>query len=223
MGVKGLILTSQRQFFLQQLLSWLQCRIIIKIKINNNKIIKIKIKWPSLVAPVMVQELGAFVAPTSGRSPLYILSSWFVPELSRQRYNFDTSWANFDTSWARVRTRILKRIPHAARSLAASRLSSILSDIMVSNDPVGWLSLFRFPSRCFKAPVRGGKRRNLTSWVKAQINEEADPPIEAESSSRRWSKPVSSDPDSRLTSRVSSKLGAGDSAGVFQWLLGQYW
>ena len=101
-------------------------------------------------------------------------------------------------------------------SLAASRLSSILSDIMVSNDPVGWLRLFRFPSRCFKAHVRGGKRRNLTSWVKAQINEEADPPIEAESSGRRWSTPVSSDPDSRLASRVSSKLGAGDLKGAIR-------
>ena len=53
-------------------------------------------------------------------------------------------------------TRILKRIPRAARYLAATKLASALDDVTNKNDSDSWERLFKFASRCFAQPQQGG-------------------------------------------------------------------
>ena len=63
-------------------------------------------------------------------------------------------------------TRVLKRIPRAARHLAATKLASVLADVSEKNNSSSWARLFKFGRRYLAQPRRGGQRRSLTSVVK---------------------------------------------------------
>jgi len=64
---------------------------------------------------------------------------------------------------------LLKRIPKAARLLAASLFERCLRGVVVCpSDLTGWHKLFEFAS-CFLQPPRGGKHRNLSAQILAQI------------------------------------------------------
>ena len=64
---------------------------------------------------------------------------------------------------------ILKRIPRGSRVSVARMLSSILHDVVQSNDCVSWERLFLFPCRCLPSPHRGGHRRNLARIVNEAV------------------------------------------------------
>ena len=57
----------------------------------------------------------------------------------------------------RRNTRILKRIPRAARHLAATKLAGALDDVTNKNDSDSWEHLFKFAGRRFAQPQRGGQ------------------------------------------------------------------
>ena len=69
------------------------------------------------------------------------------------------------SSELRQSTPVLKRIPRAARHLAATKLASVLDDVSEKNDSSSWARLFKFGRRCLAQPRRGGQRRSLTSAV----------------------------------------------------------
>ena len=117
------------------------------------------------------------------------------------------------SSWVRSTNKILKRIPRASRPFAASRLASILDGICTRNDSKAWDRLFCFPSRCLRAPKRGGHRRSLASEVNRQLREEVDDPTPPIPSSRGCPKPRT-DPLNALATRVATKLEEGDYKGA---------
>ena len=71
-------------------------------------------------------------------------------------------------------TRILKRIPRAARHLAATKLAGALDDVTNKNDSDSWERLYKFAGRCFAQPQLGGQCRSLTSTVKRMLEVEAN-------------------------------------------------
>ena len=87
------------------------------------------------------------------------------------------------SSELRQSTRVLKRIPRAARHLAATKLASVLDDVSEKNDSSSWARLFKFGRRCdcLAQPRRGGQRRSLTTVVKRQLEVEADPSFQRDS------------------------------------------
>ena len=107
---------------------------------------------------------------------------------------------------------ILKRIPHASRHLAASKLASILVDVTQKNDTELWGRLFNFSSRYLAVPERGGHRRSLASAVSVQLREESDLlPSQFRQSSKHH---IPSDSTTNLAKRVSSKMEEGDVRGA---------
>ena len=113
----------------------------------------------------------------------------------------------------RSATKILKRIPRASRPSAASKLAAILDGISASSDVDTWVRLFKFPSRCLRAPKRGGHRRSLVSVVNQQLKDEADPTPPLHLPSRGHPK-SSHDPFNSLATRVAAKLEEGDYKGA---------
>ena len=110
----------------------------------------------------------------------------------------------------RQSVRLLKRIPHASRHLAASKLASILDEVTMKNDFTSWSRLLQFSHRCFGIPTRGCRRRSLATLINRQLQEEAIPSIS------QCPKPGNrpSDPLRTLARRVSSKLEEGDYRGA---------
>ena len=74
----------------------------------------------------------------------------------------------------RATVKILKRIPKASRLSAGRKLATILEAVVGKNDHASWDRLFRFSSRCLRAPKRGGQRRSLATVVNRQLEEETD-------------------------------------------------
>ena len=68
-------------------------------------------------------------------------------------------------------TRVLKRIPRAARHLAATKLGSALDDVTNKNDSDSCERLFKFASHCFAQPQRGSQCRSRTSTVKCILKQ----------------------------------------------------
>ena len=146
----------------------------------------------------------------SGNPPAHIS----LPPCSsaiRTPSNITSEAMPLDTISFRPTTKILKRIP-ASRHLAANRLATILDAISTKNNNDAWERLFRFPSRCLRAPKRGGHRRSLASEVNQQLRDEADPmpsqPPSCSHSKRRG------DPLNTLATRVATKLEEGDFKGA---------
>ena len=106
---------------------------------------------------------------------------------------------------------MLKRIPRASRHLAASKLVAILEGLTTSCNDDAWFRLFKFPSRCLRAPKRGGHRRSLTSEVNKQLRDEVDPTPLPSSPSRSK---LRHDPLNSLAARVSAKLEEGNYKGA---------
>ena len=115
------------------------------------------------------------------------------------------------SSELRQSTRVLKRIPRAARHLAATKLASVLDDVSEKNDSSSWARLFKFGRRCLAQPRCGGQRQSLTSVVKRQLEDEADPSFQRDSCLPRLH---SCDPMQYLAKRVSVKLEEGDYRGA---------
>ena len=107
--------------------------------------------------------------------------------------------------------KILKRIPRAARDLAARRLASIIDDVVRENSTSCWDRLFRFSVRCLRAPKRAGHRRSLATLATQMIREEGDP--DQHTSSKRLRRPSQQSWES-LAARISSKLEEGDFKGA---------
>ena len=115
------------------------------------------------------------------------------------------------SSEIRQSTRVIKRIPRAARYLVATKLAAVLDGVTERNDSFSWACLFKFGRRCLAQPQRGGQRRSLASVVKQQLEDEADPSLQR---ARRPIPPRSSDPMQFLVRRVYVKLEEGDYRGV---------
>ena len=109
----------------------------------------------------------------------------------------------------RVNIKIVPRIPRSARDLAARKLADILDDICVNNSPAAWERLFLFARRCLCAPARGGRRRNLATYIHKTVSEEK----EIDPSCHQTFKPPK-DPLKNLAARVASKLEEGDFRGA---------
>ena len=110
---------------------------------------------------------------------------------------------------------ILKRVPRGARGPAATKLGSIVENVVTGNDPLTWKRLLHFTSRCLKKPRRGGKRWSLATAVLGQIRNEGvvldpDPPVSREPRSKRGR----NDPMDMLAVRVARKLEEGDYRGA---------
>ena len=108
--------------------------------------------------------------------------------------------------------RILKRIPRSSRGHAASKLATILENLVVSNDTTTWIRLLNFPRRCLRVPTRGGSRWSLARQVNHQVSVESDPPVPP--SNNRPSKKKHSNPAHLIASKVSEKLEEGDFRGA---------
>ena len=104
--------------------------------------------------------------------------------------------------------KILKRIPKASRSYAGRKLATILDVVVQKNDHASWDRLFRFSSRCLRAPRRGC---SLATVVNKQLEVETDLQPANISSVRPSTKP---DPIRSLAARVSAKLEEGDLKGA---------
>ena len=85
------------------------------------------------------------------------------------------------------------------------------------NDEGTWRDLFQFSSKYLFAPIRGGRRRNLTLTINSRLHcETLSPPPPQVSIRRRQKKvkPCSADPLMSLASRISAKLEEGDFKGA---------
>ena len=114
---------------------------------------------------------------------------------------------------SRPTQKILKKIPRASRHLAASKLATILDEVVKDNSSASWDRLIRFPVRCLRAPRRGGHRRSLASLTNQLIGEEGDPePVP----NQRPHRPPQTTTTSleTLATRISAKLEEGDFRGA---------
>ena len=55
--------------------------------------------------------------------------------------------------------KILKRVPHASREVAAKKLVTVVGNVVNCNDHGSCVRLQQFPARCLRVPQRGGRRR----------------------------------------------------------------
>ena len=65
--------------------------------------------------------------------------------------------------------RVLRRIPKAAREQCSSKLTSILEEVVRSNDVCSWNRLFQFATSCLRLPHRGNPHQSLASKIKDQL------------------------------------------------------
>ena len=114
----------------------------------------------------------------------------------------------------RASVKILKRIPKASRSSAGRKLASILEAVVGKNDHASWDRLFRFSSRCLRAPKRGGQRRSLATVVNRQLEEETDSPDSTVRPCTKQRQASTRDPIESLAARISAKLEEGDFGGA---------
>ena len=98
-----------------------------------------------------------------------------------------------------------------ARHLAAIKLARVLNEVVEKNDFHSWARLFKFSRRCLIQPKRGGRRRNLATLVKKQLEVEADPPLQHQRHHRHR---LPLDSTHYLARRVSAKLEMGDFKGA---------
>ena len=111
----------------------------------------------------------------------------------------------------RASVKILKK---ASRSSAGRKLATILEAIVSKNDHASWDRLFRFSSRCLRAPKRGGRRCSLATVVNRQLEEETDSPESMVRPCTRQRQASSRDPIESLAARISVKLEEGDFGGA---------
>ena len=109
--------------------------------------------------------------------------------------------------------KILKRIPRAARDLAARRLGSILDDVVRENTTICWDRLFRYAVRCLRAPKRAGHRRSLATLTSQLKREETDPDPDQHPTGKHRQRHTHRSWES-LAARISSKLEEGDFKGA---------
>ena len=107
--------------------------------------------------------------------------------------------------------KILKRVPRASRNLAAKKLSSILDDVVSTNNDPSWDRLFRFAPRCLHTPKRGGRNWNLTAIVNRNIRDEGDQILAEKPTLKHQPKKNAAH---TLAARVASKLEEGDFKGA---------
>ena len=112
--------------------------------------------------------------------------------------------------------RILKRLPRASRVQSARKLRTILDEVTVTNSFNSWMRLLKFPRRCLRVPIRGGRRWNLAKHINHQLAEESDPPPPAplDRGKVNPSTRKSQDPLQLLAKRVSEKMEEGDFKGA---------
>ena len=114
----------------------------------------------------------------------------------------------------RATVKILKRIPKASRLSAGRKLATILEAVVGKNDHASWDRLFRFSSRCLRAPKRGGQRRSLATVVNRQLEEETDSSDIGPSTKQGHRHTTTRDPIESLAARISAKLEEGDFGGA---------
>ena len=117
-----------------------------------------------------------------------------------------------------AKCRILKFIPKASRTLAASKFTVVVQRILADPDNINlWQQFLLFTYRCFGIGERGGKRHNtkLATKVNNAINDfmsDNHPP--STSDGQRKKRKVESKHDSNLAARVSAKIEEGDVRGA---------
>lgn len=150
------------------------------------------------------------VSPVSGAS-----LSLSPPDPSSDPPQSQDSAAQFQPP--RISWRILKRLPKGSRECAAWKMASILKTLNDNfEDPAAWSRFIYFPSRCFRQPKRGGRRRSLATEVNKCINAElACPPASAlHIQGHNLHNPSSRQSSASLAARVTSKLEEGDFRGA---------
>ena len=108
--------------------------------------------------------------------------------------------------------RTIKRIPRAARELAAKKLAVLLGRVVESNELASWDRLLHFSTRCLRVLPRGGSHYNSTKAFKKQIEDEVDPaPVKQQG--RKAQKHI---PAELLAAHVAAKLEEGDFTGAIR-------
>ena len=110
--------------------------------------------------------------------------------------------------------RVLRRIPKAAREQCSSKLTSILEEVVRSNDVCSWNRLFQFATSCLRLPHRGNPHQSLASKIKDQLREGALPLVYGNPSLSKRKKP--GDPLEGLARQVSRKIEDGDIRGAIR-------
>ena len=115
----------------------------------------------------------------------------------------------------KLAARTIKKIPRAARELAAKKLAGILGQVVASNDLASWDRLLHFGSRCLRVLPRGGSNYNTVKAFKKQIEDELDPapPHPGRQQGRKAQKCSAVE---SLAARVTAKLEEGDFAGAIR-------
>ena len=83
--------------------------------------------------------------------------------------------------------RMKKRIPCAARELAAKKLAKLLRRVVESNELASWDQLLHFSTHCLHVFPRGISHYNSTKAFKKQIEDEVDP-VPSKQHSRKMQK-----------------------------------
>ena len=102
---------------------------------------------------------------------------------------------------------IIKHIPKSARQHCASELKSMLDNINNNpNDMTAWSKLLNYGNSMLLAPARGGKKRNLTSILKARsVTDHLPDPVLRVTKQRTTKTELSS-----LEANVTSKIEDGN-------------
>ena len=108
-------------------------------------------------------------------------------------------------------TRILKRIPKAARSPSAFALSSAINACLKDNSYSSWVNLLTFSYKTFNLSSAAGKKKSsLSSQIKKNLNNSNCPPINTENNSPDTHQTRSKSTDNNLYKRVLTKISEGD-------------
>ena len=121
-------------------------------------------------------------------------------------------------------TKVLKRIPRAARDAAAAELQRLLQAVVSTpDDRQAWSRLFAFAGGCLKQPSdRGGKQRIFTTAVMNQIRafsagqeSQENRPLSAK---RAAPKSDAASVEAAIARRAAAKLDEGDMKGAIRHL-----
>ena len=108
---------------------------------------------------------------------------------------------------------LLKWIPRASRDQGATKLASILSAVVATNNCASWDRLLCFGARAFHVPIRGTSHVSLATLVNSHIKDEMDP-VTACVPRPKMPKQKTSDSLVQLASRVSTKIEEGHFIGA---------
>lgn len=119
----------------------------------------------------------------------------------------------------RKSTPILRRITKGARTQAAEVLSGIIHRVTSVNDPEAWLDLFSFPLVALQLPRKSDKVKNLTTWVKSNIERWRQQGRSALPASVAEARQPVLAPEAQGAKRVEAKVAEGNVHGAVRLLI----